>query len=99
MAASKGNNYGGNALIARNALEHSLLKKNGEEPTGDKVSKFTALVEIWDKQIEKAIEGDTQSAAMVIDRLDGRPKQATEITGEEGGPVQIQEVRRTIVDS
>jgi len=24
---------------------------------------------------------------------------ATEITGEEGGPVQIQEVRRTIVDS
>lgn len=82
MAAPKGNNFAGNALIARKALEHSLLKYEGNEPSGEKASKFKALVEIWDTQISKAIEGDNHSATMIIDRLDGKPKQQTEITGD-----------------
>jgi len=92
MAAAKGNNYGGSALIARNALEHALLASQGEEPEGEKVSKFKALVAIWDAQITKARDGDTQSASMIIDRLDGRPKQATELTGANGGPIQTDSV-------
>jgi hypothetical protein len=92
MAAEKGNNYGGNALIAKKALEHSMLKYQGEEPKGERVSKFNALVEIWDKQIEKAIDGDNNSAAMIIDRLDGKPKQQTEVTGKDDGPIMMQEI-------
>jgi len=82
MTAAKGNNYAGNAHIAKKALEHSLLAYQHEAPTGEKASKFKALVEIWSKQIEKAIDGDTQSATMIIDRLDGKPKQQTEISGD-----------------
>lgn len=81
MAAPKGNNFAGNALIAKKALEHSLLKYQNEAPTGEKASKFKALVEIWDAQIEKAVSGDPQSANMIIDRLDGKPKQQTEVSG------------------
>ena len=82
MAAPKGNNFAGKGLIAMKALEHALLKHQDQEPTGDKVSSFKALVEIWETQIAKAVEGDNQSATMIIDRLDGRPKQQTEISGD-----------------
>jgi len=82
MGAKKGNNHAGKGLVAFKALEHALLKHQGQEPTGDKVSAFKALVEIWEAQVGKAIDGDTQSATMIIDRLDGRPKQQTEISGD-----------------
>lgn len=99
MAAQRGNNYAGSALVAKKALEHALLKHQDQEPEGDKASKFKALVEIWEKQIEKAIDGDTQSATMIIDRLDGKPKQATELTGEGGTPIRMQEIIFTPVGS
>ena len=82
MGAPKGNNFAGNALIAKKALEHSLLKYQNEEPQGEKASKFNALVDIWDAQIAKAVDGDNYSATMIIDRLDGKPKQQTEISGD-----------------
>lgn len=78
MAAPKGNNFAGNALIARKALEHALLDYQGEAPTGDKASTFKALVDIWKVQLTKALEGDNYSASMVIDRLDGKAKQQVE---------------------
>lgn len=78
MAAPKGNNFAGSALIARKALEHALLDYQGEEPTGDKASGFKALVDIWKVQLAKALEGDNYSASMVIDRLDGKAKQQVE---------------------
>ncbi len=90
MAAPKGNNFAGSALIAKKALEHALLDYQGEAPTGAKASKFTALVDIWKAQIAKAItDSDTQSANMIIDRLDGKPKQATELSGPDGGDIGL----------
>lgn len=32
------------------------------------------------------------------DRLDGKAKQQTEVTGADDGPLRIEEVRRTVVD-
>ena len=98
MAAPKGNNFAGSALIAKKALEHALLDYQGETPTGDKASTFLALVDIWKAQIAKAVtDSDTQSAAMIVDRLDGKAKQQTEITGTGGGPVNIDFVVEFIV--
>ena len=90
MAAPKGNNFARNAQVAKKALEHALLDYQGEEPSGERVSEFKALVDIWKAQIAKAVtDSDTQSAAMIVDRLDGKAKQQTEITGAGGGPVNI----------
>jgi len=44
---------------------------------------------IADNLCKLAMEGDMQAMKEIGDRLDGRPKQATEITGEDGGPLQV----------
>lgn len=88
MAAPKGNNHNGNAQVAKKALEHAMLAHQGEEPKGETVSKFKALVDIWKAQLAKAIDGDTQSATLIIDRLDGKPRQSTELSGPGGEPLK-----------
>jgi hypothetical protein len=35
----------------------------------------------------------------LIDRIDGTPKQALELSGEDGGPVEISIIKRVIVDA
>lgn len=45
--------------------------------------------------ISKAADGDTQAMAMLFDRLDGKPMQAVEHTGEDGGPVQFLTIYET----
>lgn len=45
------------------------------------------LRQIADKLIELAAEGDMQAIKELGDRIDGKPKQQTEITGAEGGPI------------
>lgn len=49
--------------------------------------------------VDQACNGDVQAIKEIGDRLDGKPRQETEISGSEGGPILIQEVRRVIVDS
>ena len=83
MSAPKGNNFARNGQVAKKALEHAMLAYQGEEPTGEKVSEFKALVDIWKAQIAKAVtDSDTQSANMIIDRMDGKAKQQTELSGK-----------------
>ena len=57
-------------LRAELALK-TALKKGGETECGA----YKKMIAIWEKQIEKAIEGSTESAKLIIERLDGKPKQ------------------------
>lgn len=82
MAAPKGNKFAENAKLAKRALEHAIAVRSGTEQPKDGIERFNALVMIWDKQIEKAMSGDNQSASMIFDRLDGKPAQSVEMTAE-----------------
>ncbi len=62
---------------------------------GDKV----ALNEIASALVAKAITGDVQAIREIADRTDGKVPQQNIVTGdEEGGPVRVEEVRRSIID-
>lgn len=78
--APRGNKNASNAKVAKNALNRAMAIRSGED-VGPMVDSFKALVDIWAVQIDKALDGDNQSATMIVDRLDGRPMQATEISG------------------
>jgi len=39
--------------------------------------------------LDLAASGDLQAIAMIADRLDGKPRQQTEVSGPEGGPIYI----------
>lgn len=84
-----GNRNGANAKIAKQALERALELRSPTE-------RYRALIDIWNKQIEQALEGNNDSARMIIERLDGKPAQAIE--GPDGGPIQLQQVELLIVD-
>lgn len=43
-----------------------------------------ALAVIVDAMIDKAMDGDMAAAREIFDRIDGKPKQQTEITGADG---------------
>lgn len=48
-----------------------------------------ALRDIAESLVEQARNGDLKAIEMVADRLDGRPMQAQELSGPDGGPVQV----------
>jgi len=102
MGAPLGNNNAGRGREATKALESALLRRAGETPDRETISRFSVLEQIWDKQIDKALAGDpkdvdNQSAQMIIDRLEGKPRQSMEISGDEDNPLTINEITRTIV--
>ena len=71
MAAPKGNNYAGNALVAKKALERVLAETSG-------ITRKEALEEIWYQQITKAMAGDNDSAKFIVERLDGKATQVVD---------------------
>lgn len=46
-------------------------------------------VRIVQKLLTKALKGDVKSIQLSAERTQGKPKQAHEITGKDGGPIQI----------
>ena len=73
----KGNKNAANGRFARQALEKALKKASGHDvPEGRE--QFEVLVDIWQKQINNAMEGDKAAAQMIVERLDGKPKQEIE---------------------
>ena len=50
------------------------------------------------KLLNEAEDGNMQAIREVADRLDGKPAQAVQHSGEGGGPIQIQRIERVIVD-
>lgn len=67
-------------------LELVQVKKN---PITGEDEEFTVL-ELMDMQmISKALRGDQKAYEAVVDRLEGKPKQSTDITADIKGNVQI----------
>ena len=90
--APKGNNNAVKGKVARAALEKALERR------GSPIDRYNAVVAIWDKLIEDAMDGDKQAAAMIIDRLDGKAAQSVEIGGEDGQPIRLERIERIITD-
>ncbi len=65
--------------IAREAILLAL-QRDGMTPE-------QALKPVMEKQLELAESGDTQAAAFIADRLDGRPAQQVALTGSEDEPL------------
>jgi hypothetical protein len=72
MAAPNGNTNAVKGKLARVALDRALEIRS---PT----DRHFTLIQIWDKLIDDAIDGDKQAAAMIIDRLDGKPRQEVDV--------------------
>lgn len=78
--APKGNRNAANGQFARAALVKALEKRAGYVSSNEILSRFKTLVEIWDVQIDKALDGDGPAATMIVDRMDGKPKSNDTVT-------------------
>ena len=78
MAGRKGEKIWADAV--RRAVSRRM---EGEEGKPQKIERLA------DKLVDMALEGDTQALKEVGDRLDGKPTQATEMSGPDGGDIPI----------
>ncbi len=65
-----------------------LVTKVRNPVTGEE-EEFSIAEQLDMKMIAKAMKGDTKAYEVVIDRLEGKPKQITDITADIKGSVQI----------
>lgn len=84
MAAPRGNNFAGKALIARKALMDALAVRDGTAERKQGIESYNTLVDMWDKQIDKALEGDNDSFKHIVERLDGKAPQDFNIGNKDG---------------
>lgn len=63
---------------------------------GDKVK---ALDELAAKLLDAVANGDLGAIKELGDRIDGKPKQQVELSGEDGGPMLFTEVKRVVIDA
>lgn len=73
--APKGNQNAAKARLAYNALIKALKKRSGLEYTEPGREDYKILIDIWEKQIDQAIDGNPYSCSQIFDRLDGKPSQ------------------------
>lgn len=83
--APKGNNNAANAHFAKQALIKALEVRAGYRSANAILERFRTLVEIWDKQINQALEGDNASAQMIVERMDGKAKQVVDVPEDSKG--------------
>lgn len=81
MAATKKDPRGPYAdKLWREALRRAVLKRVEGEQNLDRLARAV---------VAKAMDGDMQAAKEIGDRLDGKPAQALEHSGPEGGPLVV----------
>ena len=62
------------------------------------VEQRARLAALAESIVAKAMDGDVTALKEIGDRLDGKPKQQTEITGLDDGAIMIGKVERVIID-
>ena len=96
--APKGNSNASKGKEATKALYQALSIASGMKEEKDVLSKYRALVDIWLKQIDLAKEGNPGSATMIVDRLEGKPKQAV-VGGDDGDPpIKVTQIELIALD-
>ena len=68
-------------------LDKLLAEVLGEDP--DDPEAKSAAKEVFEKLIATAKKGNVQAQIAVLDRAYGKPKQQTELTGANGGPLAV----------
>lgn len=86
MAAPIGNKFGAKPRKWEGAIKRALARDDG------------SINRIADKVVGLALAGEQWAVKEIGDRLDGKPKQAVEATGEGGGPLTIKLIERVIVE-
>lgn len=76
MGAPAGNRNASKSKLWEDAIRRAVLADDGRR-----------LRAIAERLLDKAAEGDVAAMKEVGDRLDGKPRQAIEHTGEGGGPI------------
>lgn len=79
--APVGNRNAAKAKVWAAAIERALERR---KPADERIK---AIDEMADKLIEECAKGDLAALKELGDRLDGKPAQA--ITGEGGGPIEL----------
>lgn len=77
MGAPVGNQNAAKSRMFEQALTRAITQDDGK--------RLRAAAE---KLLDLASEGTPWAVQYLADRLDGKPKQSTEMTGEDGGPVK-----------
>lgn len=90
MAAPAGNKNAAKSRMFEQALIRAIKQRDLAEGEGETLRK------VAERLLDAAIAGELNAIKETRDTLDGKPAQA--ITGGDGGPIQLEEVRRTIVD-
>lgn len=80
--------------LIRDALMLAV-NREGKDDQGKKVKKLALIA---NKLVDLAVEGDVQAIREVADRIDGKPTQALEHGGPDGGAIPFERIERVIVD-
>lgn len=73
----------------RKAWADALMRAVNRESEGKGSPKWLHV--IAERCVEAAAGGDMQAIKEIGDRLDGRPKQQTEVSGPDGGAINIRD--------
>lgn len=87
MAAPLGNHNGAKGKQWAEAVKRAIRAKYGKEWD-------ESLAELAKGLVDAAADGDLQALKEIGDRLDGKPKQQTEISGPDGSAIPM----RTVVN-
>lgn len=82
MAAAPGNQYAAKDKLWRAAIVRALEQRS-------RVSQVEALDVLAEKLLALCDQGDFAAFKELGDRIDGKPKQQIEASGEGGGPIVI----------
>ncbi len=94
MGAPAGNKNGAKGAKWAEALRQALAKFEDKDKA---IKRGEALERIAKVVVQKAIGGDKDAVKEIGDRLDGKPAQALEVSGPDGGAVKVEKIERVIV--
>ena len=88
---SKGAPVGNTRSAAASAIWDSIHYVLANYEKGD-IKRGQALKAIAMKAVDDALDGDKAAREWICERYEGKVAQKTELTGADGGPMQVQDV-------